>query len=306
MQAQRFAIINGDDFGFSEGVNQAIIKAHKEGVLTSTSLMVSADAAKEAVTLAKANPNLAVGLHLVLVCGRSVLPPEQIPHLVDKQGNFSNSPFFAGLRYQFVKETHQELRQEIRAQLEKYRSTNLPLSHVDGHLHLHIHPVVLRILVDLAAEFDIKVIRLPSEELRMNLRVNRNHLLTKLVWSGVFGRLRHYGEKLLEVQGISFTQRVYGLLQTGGITEEYLLGLIPQIQANLVEIYSHPAMPAVVTERLVSEVEPCRSAGFANANGELSTGEAELAALLSRQVREALLSNGFELTNHHLLSQRIT
>ncbi|MEH1767954.1 MAG: hopanoid biosynthesis-associated protein HpnK [Nostoc sp.] len=301
MPAQRFAIINGDDFGFSEGVNQAIIKAHKEGVLTSTSLMVSADAAKEAVNLAKANPNLAVGLHLVLICGRSVLPPEQIPHLVDKQGNFSNSPFFAGLRYQFVKETYQELRQEIRAQLEKYRSTGLPLSHVDGHLHLHVHPVVLRILVDLAPEFDIKVIRLPSEELGMTLRVNRSHLLTKLVWSGVFGRLRRYGEKLLESQGISFTQRVYGLLQTGGITEEYLLGLIPQIQANLVEIYSHPAM-----SRLGNSWR-----GYANANAiygdslneELVTGEAELAALLSSKVREALLNNGFEITNHHFLSQ---
>ncbi|MEH2002941.1 MAG: hopanoid biosynthesis-associated protein HpnK [Nostoc sp.] len=304
MQAKRFAIINGDDFGFSQGVNQAIIKAHKQGILTSTSLMVSADAAKEAVTLASAYPNLAVGLHLVLICGRSVLPPEQIPHLVDKQGNFSNSPFFAGLRYQFVKETRQELRQEIRAQLEKYRSTGLSLSHVDGHLHMHMHPVILRILVDLAPEFDIKVIRLPSEELGLTLRVNRSHLLTKLVWSAVFGRLRRYGEKMLKSQGISFTERVYGLLQTGGITEEYLLGLIPQIQANLVEIYSHPAMPKTGNS--------CR--GYANANAihgeplntELEASEAELAALLSDQVREVLLSNGFEITNHHFLSQRTT
>ena len=194
------------------------------------------------------------------------------------------------MRYQFVRETRQELRQEIRAQLEKYRSTGLPLSHVDGHLHLHIHPVVLRILVELAQEFDIKVIRLPSEELGLTLRVNRSHLLTKLVWSGVFGRLRRYGEKMLKSQGISFTQRVYGLLQTGGITEEYLLGLIPQIQANLVEIYSHPAL-AIHGDPL---------------NGAIGAGEAELAALLSEQVREALLSNGFEITNHHLLSQRAT
>jgi hopanoid biosynthesis associated protein HpnK len=304
MQTQRFAIINGDDFGLSEGVNQAIIKAYEQGVLTSTSLMVSADAAKEAVTLASTHPKLAVGLHLVLVCGRSVLPPEQIPHLVDKQGNFSNSPLNAGLRYQFVRETRQELRQEIRAQLEKYRSTGLPLSHVDGHLHLHVHPVVLGILVDLAAEFDIKVIRLPSEELGITLRVNRSHLLTKLVWSGVFARLRRYGERLLKSQGISFTEKVYGLLQTGGITEEYLVALIPQIQANLVEIYSHPAMPTAGLSTI-----RCANANAIHGNPlneELETGEAELAALLSSQVREALLSNGFEITNHHFLSQRTT
>ncbi|MHC5671504.1 MAG: hypothetical protein ACYTXL_05660, partial [Nostoc sp.] len=102
------------------------------------------------------------------------------------------------------------------------------------------------------------------------------------------------------------------LLQTGGVTEEYLLGLIPQIQANLVEIYSHPAMPTVVSER--SRSADFSTRGYANANAihgdplnaALEAGEAELAALLSEQVREALLSNGFEITNHHLLSQRAT
>ncbi|WP_138505181.1 hopanoid biosynthesis-associated protein HpnK [Nostoc sp. PA-18-2419] len=304
MQAQRFAIINGDDFGFSQGVNQAIIKAHDQGVLTSTSLMVSADAAQEAVTLARAHPNLAVGLHLVLTCGRSVLPPEEIPHLVDQQGNFSNNPAIAGLRYQFVRQTRQELRQEIRAQLKKYRSTGLPLSHVDGHLHMHIHPVVLRILVDLAPEFKIKAIRLPSEELGLTLRINRSHLLTKLVWSGVFGRLRRYGERLLKSQGINFTQRVYGLLQTGGITEDYLLKLIPKIQANVVEIYSHPAMPTAGFS-----TRPCANANAIHGdplNAAVGAGEAELVALLSSQVREVLLSNGFEITNHHFLCQRST
>ncbi|MDM9383704.1 hopanoid biosynthesis-associated protein HpnK [Chlorogloeopsis sp. ULAP01] len=278
MQAKKFAIINGDDFGFSSSVNQAIIKAHAEGVLTSTSLMVTADAAHEAVALARTHPNLAVGLHLVLVCGKSALPPQQIPHLVDKEGNFFNDSLLAGLRYQFVRKAREELRQEIRAQLEKFRSTGLPLSHVDGHLHMHMHPVVLGILTDLAAEFNIKAIRLPFEELGLNLKHSRSKMLTKLVWSVVFGRLRHYGEHLLESQGISFTQKVYGLLQTGNITEKYLLELIPQIRAELVEIYCHPELSGA--------------------------GEVELAALLSSGVREVLASHGFELTNYYFLPDR--
>ncbi|TFI52377.1 ChbG/HpnK family deacetylase [Mastigocladus laminosus UU774] len=285
---KRFAIINGDDFGFSSGVNQAIIKAHEEGVLTSTSLMVTADAAKEAVSLARTHPNLSVGLHLVLVCGKSALPPEQIPHLVDEQGNFSNSSLMAGLRYQFIRETRSELRQEIRSQLEKFRSTGLPLSHVDGHLHMHMHPMILRILVELAAEFDIKAIRLPSEELGLNLKLESSNLLTKLVWSGVFGRLRRYGENLLKSQNINFTERVYGLLQTGCVTEKYLLNLIPQIRSDVVEIYCHPAI-AISGEPL---------------NGPPTAGEAELAALLSGQVHEVLASNRFELTNYSLLHCR--
>ncbi|GAA6614623.1 hopanoid biosynthesis-associated protein HpnK [Scytonema sp. NUACC26] len=280
MQAQRFAIINGDDFGLSSGVNQAIIKAHKEGVLTSTSLMVTGEAFDEAVSLARTHPSLAVGLHLVLVCGRAALPPDQISHLVDSTGNFPYSPSISGLRYQFNRLTHEELRREIRAQLEKFRSSGLHLSHVDGHLHMHVHPVVLRILVELAREFNIRVIRLPYEELGMTLRLDRHHLLTKLVWTGVFGGLRRYGEGLLKSKGIAFVERVYGLLQTGSMTEEYLLGLIPQIKADLVEIYSHPAQ-----------------AMSKSLNDPPETGEVELTALLSGQLKEMLATKGFELTN---------
>ncbi|OKH55958.1 hopanoid biosynthesis associated protein HpnK [Calothrix sp. HK-06] len=271
----RKVIINGDDFGLSHEVNQAIIKAHQHGVLTSTSLMVTGAAFSEAVELARANPSLGVGLHLVLVCGRSALPKKQVPHLVDENGNFSDDPTLAGLRYQFSKQARIELQQEIRAQLEKFRATGLPLSHVDGHLHLHVHPVVINILAGMAPEFGIKYIRLPSEELKLNLKLSRQNLLTKLIWSAVFGKLRDYGASILKSQNINFTERVYGLLQTGNVSEQYLCNLIPQIQANHIEIYSHPAFSVL--------------------------GEVELKALLSEQVREALCAGGFELTNYNKL-----
>jgi hopanoid biosynthesis associated protein HpnK len=287
MPKRRFAIINGDDFGFSRGVNRAIIEAHVQGVLTSTSLMVTGEAVEEAVAFAKTHPDLAVGLHLVLVCGKAALPPAQIPHLVDLWGNFSDSALWAGLRYQFDRFVRQELRQEIRAQLEKFRSTGLPLSHVDGHLHLHVHPVVLGILVELAGEFNIKAIRLPTEELSITLGFDRHQLLTKVVWWAVFGRLRRYGESLLKSKKISFSDRVYGLLQTGNMTEAYWLSLIPQISADVVEIYAHPVM--------VLPEEP--------SNGPPGAGEAELNALLSPQVREAIAANGFEVTNYCRLIQ---
>jgi hopanoid biosynthesis associated protein HpnK len=278
---RRFVVINGDDFGFSSGVNQGIIKAHEQGVLTSTSLMVTGEAFEEAVALAKVHPNLAVGLHLVLGCGKAVLPPHQIPHLVDSEGNFSSDSVNAGLRYQFSSAARRELRLEIRAQLEKFHQTGLQLSHVDGHLHMHVHPVVLRSLVEFADEFNIKVIRLPWEELKFTLNLNRRDLLNKLIWWGVFGGLRRYGESLLKSKGIQFCDRVYGLLQSGQMTEEYLLGLIPQIQADVVEIYSHPAI-AIPGEPL---------------NGPPGAGEVELAAWLSKQVREVLTAHGFELIN---------
>src|SRR4029453_6693151 len=89
-------IINGDDFGYSEAVNCAIIQAHREGVLTSASLMVNERAAAQAIELAKANSRLAVGLHLVLVLGRAALSHHEIPTITDAQGNFTNSSFQAG------------------------------------------------------------------------------------------------------------------------------------------------------------------------------------------------------------------
>jgi len=279
---RRWVIINGDDFGFSGGVNQAIIKAHEQGILTSTSLMVTGAAADEAVALAQAHPNLGVGLHLVLVCGMAVLPPSEIPHLVDSGGNFSSDSLKAGLHYQFSRAARRELGLEIRAQLEKFRQTGLPLSHVDGHLHLHSHPVVLNILTELAEEFQIKVIRLPFEELRFTLKLDQRDLLNKVIWSLVFRGLRHYGEGLLKSKGIGFSDRVYGLLQSGCMNRDYLQGLIPQIQADLIEIYSHPAI-ALPGEPL---------------NGPPGAGEAELAALVSQQVRAVLSANGFELINY--------
>lgn len=280
---RRFMIINGDDFGFSSGVNQAIIEAHQRGVLTSTSLMVSGQAFEEAVALAKAHPNLGVGLHLTLAKGRSVLPPSQIPHLVDSDGNFSNQPDRAGVYYQFNASARREIGMEIRAQLEKFRSTGLPLSHVDGHLHMHSHPVILGALVNLADEFNIKVIRLPSEELKLTLNLDRSDLQTKLSWSFIFTGLRLYGERVLKSKGVGFVDRVYGLLQSGRMTEDYLLGLIPQIQANVVEIYSHPA--------IASPGEPV--------NSPIGLGQAEFDALVSDRVREAIVSSGFELTNYN-------
>lgn len=280
---ERLIIINGDDFGFSHGVNQGIIKAHEQGVLTSTSLMVTGEAAAEAVAFAKNHPNLGVGLHLVLVCGKSALSPSEIPHLVDKLGNFPNDSLQAGLRYQFNRAARRELYLEIRAQLEKFRETGLQLSHVDGHLHLHSHPVVLGILTELAQEFKIKAIRLPSEELRFTLKLDKRDLATKLLWSFVFTGLRSYGEKLLKSNSIHFCDRVYGLLQSGRMNEDYLQGLLPQLQSNIIEIYSHPA--------ITFPNEPL--------NGLPGAGEMELAALLSDSVRELLVKNDFKLTNYN-------
>jgi hopanoid biosynthesis associated protein HpnK len=275
--------VTADDFGFSHGVNQAILRAHREGVVTSTSLMVTGDAAEEAVALARENPSLAVGLHLVVVSGRAALPAAEIPALVDAQGLFPVGPVASGLRYQLRSNARAQLRREIRAQLLRFRETGLPLSHVDGHLHMHLHPVVLSCLVELADEFEIPAIRLPHEELSWNLSFERRSGVRKALWAWIFARLRRHGERLLGAAGIGFSDRVYGLLQTGRMTEGYWLDLLPRLSASSVEIYCHPDASLADEPR----------------NGPPGAGASELAAVLSPRVREAIAKAGYALAAAH-------
>ena len=244
--------------------------------------MVTGEAFEEAVAIARARPSLAVGLHLVLVSGRAALPAKEIPAISDAAGNFSSSPVRAGLRYEFNRRARAQLRREILAQLERFRETGLPLSHVDGHRHLHMHPVVIGILAELAAAFSIPAVRLPSEELGATLALDRSALATKIVWSCLFRPLRQFGERRMRAAGVAFADRVYGLLGTGRITEEYLLGLLPRIRSDRVELYAHPAAP-FPGETL---------------NGPPGSGPAELEALVSARVSATAAACGFRLSTY--------
>ena len=234
--------------------------------------MVTGAAAGEAVALARSRPRLAVGLHLVLVRGRPASPAETVPSLVRGNGAFRDSPVAAGLVYRFSRRARRELRREIRAQLDAFRATGLRLAHVDGHLHLHLHPDVLAILAELAPEFAIPAIRLPAEELGPALAFDRSAAATKIVQAAIFRLLRRRGERRLRAAGVAFADRVYGLHQTGRVTEGYLLALLPRIGAASAEIYAHPA--------------PSEEGG---------NGAAELAALVSPRVRAAVEAHGFRL-----------
>ncbi len=279
-QSSRRLIINGDDFGYSSAVNRAILQAHRQGVLTSTSLMVNERAADEAVQLAKATPSLAVGLHLVLVLGRAALSPTAIPTLVNSHGKFTNSPFVAGVQYYFSRAARREVRNEMRAQFEKFVATGLPFSHVDGHTHLHMHPVIFDELIPLCEEFGVPRLRVVKGEIGLSLRLDRSQLPRKFVLGTVFNLLARRCAKKLRGRGFAVPEKVYGLLQTGNLNEEYLLGLIPQMAQTTSEIYAHPLAP---------------DAEEWNAR-ENPRGAIELQALLSPRVRDAIIAAGFVLS----------
>lgn len=235
-------IVNADDFGRSPAINEAVLRAHREGILTTASLMVAGDAWREAVDLARANPRLGVGLHLTLVCGRAVLPPALVPGLVDARGGFSDRPVVAGFRYWAVPRLQEQLRAELAAQFGRFHETGLLLDHVNGHLHLHLHPVVFDLLCENAREWGLDRMRLTRDSLAISRRISRGHWVYRLSHAALFGALSRRAAPVLARTGIRHTDAVYGLLQDGRVDEAHVLELLSRIPPGAHELYAHPSL----------------------------------------------------------------
>jgi hopanoid biosynthesis associated protein HpnK len=258
----RRLIVNADDFGRSPAINEAVIRAHRDGILTTASLMVNESACAEAVALARANPRLGVGLHLTLICGHSALPPDRIPGLVDSQGNFSAGPAGAGFRYFFQRNLREQLRAEIHAQFQKFRATGLPLDHVNGHLHLHLHPTVFSLLMEGNGQLEVQRLRLTFDPFRLNLRIASGHLGYRALHMVIFHTLSARARPRLAQRRIRHTQAVFGLLQNARVDENYVSRLLPCLPEGDSELYSHPSLDefknefdALVSPRVRHQVE---------------------------------------------------
>jgi hopanoid biosynthesis associated protein HpnK len=228
-------IVTADDFGRSPEINRAVIRAHREGVLTHASLMIAGAASEDAIKLARANSTLPVGLHLVVVDGPAVLPPDRIPHLVGSDGRFANQPVRLGLRYALSKVARRELGDEIAAQFERFAATGLPVSHVDGHQHMHLHPAVYDIMLPLAQKFGAGRIRIVRDDLRLALAFDRRYRTAKLLSASVFAGLARRCRDC-PLPGPS---RTYGFFQSGNMTPAYVLLALQQMRESA-EIYFHP------------------------------------------------------------------
>lgn len=236
----RRLIVNADDFGASSDINQAISQAHERGILTSASLMVGGEAFAEAVQIARDFPRLAVGLHLTLVCGRSLLPPSELAGLVDQTGRFSADPVRVGWKYFKEPELLAPLQREVAAQLEMFRATGLELDHINGHLHMHLHPVILNAI--LALSDSTVPIRLTRDRFWLNARLQKGRWLDRAFHAAVFHLLARRAEALLRGTRRRFVPVVFGLLQNGRVDETYLSRLIPRLPRGDSELYSHPSL----------------------------------------------------------------
>ena len=245
-------IITSDDFGLSPGVNAAVEQGWKDGLLTCASIMAGGDSFDEAVAIARRNPGLQVGLHLTLVQGRPVLPRENVADLVDSSGCFTDNPVAAGMRYFFDAGLRMQLRREIEAQIVKVKEAGIEVTHIDGHLNIHLHPTVFGILSELMPVHGITSLRLSRERLTHNLRFDRNRVIGKSVERIIFGSLSRHAVRELRLRGIRFATEVKGVLNSGRMTEEYVLAILDGLQPGLTELYFHPGVlpDAEITRRM--------------------------------------------------------
>ena len=235
-------IFNADDFGISKGVNAAIVKAHREGILNSASLMINQKYAAEAVKLAKEMPELEMGLHVNLTNEYPAASAQEIPLLVDGQGKLKNG-FVNLLLISFFKPRQLRLQVEIemRAQIAKYLTTGLPLQHLDSHRHVHMIPQIFKTMRKLQKEFEVPRIRVMNENIFNSLKYNHNK-------SWLFdGALIKYVllRFLCWWNGYKNDVYFYTLMYTCKIAKEQFSGVkIPQ-GYKAVEIMIHPGMPEI-------------------------------------------------------------
>ncbi|HXN13238.1 MAG TPA: hopanoid biosynthesis-associated protein HpnK [Candidatus Acidoferrales bacterium] len=272
-------IVNADDFGLSPEVNAGIVRAHREGILRSASLMVAEPAARAAAERARDNPALDVGLHAVVCRGRSILDASRLGNAVGAQGEFIDRPVAAGMRYFFDRSLRTAMTDELRAQVERHLELVGYLNHIDGHLNFHVHPLFADILVNLAVEYKVPCIRLPRERVMTTIRLRRDQATRKLVESIIFRTLSRRTSRIMTQRGLASTDALFGLHQSGHLSEDYIIGVIERIRHGTTELYFHPAAD-------VGGVPPDPGA------------QLEVEILTSPRVRDAIARNGIELITY--------
>ncbi len=234
-------IITGDDFGLAVPINEAVCAAHAGGILTATSLMVGADGTEDAVARARDLPSLRVGLHLVLVEGRPVLPPTEVPDLVNAHGEFSSFLVRAGFNYFFRPRVRKQLEAEIRAQFEAFEKTGLRLDHVNAHNHMHLHPTILGLILKVGGEYGLSAVRVPYEPPLQSWRASGKALTGRVAeWGFLWPWLSLMKKRLRKARVLS-NDFVFGLADSGAMTTDLVLRFLRLLPDGVTEMYFHPS-----------------------------------------------------------------
>ncbi len=269
-------IVTSDDFGVSLAVNEAVEQAHTQGILTAASLMVAGDAAADALERAKRLPGLGVGLHLVLVEGRPMLPAAEVPDLVDANGHFRTNMAMAGVNFFFRPSVRRQLEREIEAQFAAFAATGLPLDHVNAHKHFHLHPTIAGLILRIGRRYGLAAARAPVEPAALIAAIEP---VPQTLAGRIAAPYARSVARRFRAAGLVVPDRVLGLAWSGHMTTTRVRALITALPDGLSEIYCHPA---------TEDAYPGSAPGYAY--------RAELTALLDPQMRALVAQQDIHLS----------
>ena len=283
-------IVNADDFGFTRGVNAGIIRAFKDGILTSATLMANGDAFDEAVAMARANPKLGVGCHLVAVGGRPVAPPAEISSLVDADGLLPRTltDLLRLLVRGRVRIEHVE--REFGAQVTRLLNAGIRPTHLDSHKHSHTQPVVMTALARVADAFNVRAVRNPFESWRapvitgLAARARRRVYWKQYVMSATVAPRARAFRRLAGEHHLRAPDFFCGVRLTGLLDGEAVRRVVESLRDGTTELMCHPALYDDELERAATRLKRER--------------ERELDALTDESVRRAIEAQGVRLINY--------
>jgi len=259
----RKLVVNADDFGFTRDVNQGIVQAHREGILTATTLMATGAAFDDAARLGRDNPSLDIGVHLVLV----------------------GDPPFPSTVLELVRAMvlgRINIYDELRVQVRRILDSGVQPTHLDTHKHTHLLPAVLDAVARLSEEFSIPWVRRPFDFPVTPARPGVSH--TKRVISKSLGALRGRFARVLAQHGCRSTDHFAGFQITGTYGAADLARLIRSLPEGSTEFMCHPGICGEELRGARTRLKESR--------------EQELRALTSPEVRAALAESGVELVRY--------
>jgi predicted glycoside hydrolase/deacetylase ChbG (UPF0249 family) len=270
-------VVNADDFGMTPAISRGILRAHRSGIVTSTSLLGNCEDLPAVRALLAEVPELGVGIHLSLVGGRPVSDPARVASLIEASGAFPARASDFLTRWMRGNVESSEVEREFDAQIERALAAGIAVDHLDTHQHLGFLPAVGRALEGAARRHRIPGVRSRVEtptlawiaEPRRGLEAG---ILSGLSWltRRQMGALRHGPQS-------------WGYVESGQLDEVRILEIVGRLGPGAHELICHPG-----------DAEAGDIGQPPTARGRYHRAE-ELAALTSARVRDTIGRRGIAL-----------
>jgi chitin disaccharide deacetylase len=283
----RRLIVNADDFGLTQGVNRAIVEAHCDGAVTSSTLMANGQAFNDAIERVKSASRLSVGCHVVLVDGLPVLGGRHTSTLSDKNasdGRFRESLSGLALRALVGSIDPDEIEAEVTAQIRKLQAAGIVVSHLDTHKHTHIFPRVLRPLLRAARACGVPAVRNPFGPIRFSILAKYPSLWKRYSQVAVLNRLSGRFRKSVMDEGVLTTEGTVGVVATGAMDLDLFETIIDSLPEGTWEFVCHPGYNDAALDGIRTRLRQSRAE--------------ELRLLTSPEAREILTRSGVQLISY--------